>query len=209
MNKMLIAVGVFATATAIFADESAKELSNEKVSGVERLGGMVETIVPKDSKYVVLIDKTAKGGNFLTEFSNKLSGSCHIANKTVEATDETLANKNGDLVIVLVETGVFSIFPEKKIAYVSMESSDIQKALWEALAYLTTSFEKPIAQSVISVASGAKAYGIPFVRRVPYLMAVRQGWAPAPTNDIQKAIWEKVKAEKEAAAKPAEETETK
>ena len=27
---------------------------------------------------------------------------------------------------------------------------------------------------------------------VPYLRACREGWAPAPTNDIQKAIWDKV-----------------
>ena len=30
-----------------------------------------------------------------------------------------------------------------------------------------------------------------------YRKAVREGWAPAPTNDIQKAIWEQVKADKE------------
>ena len=29
---------------------------------------------------------------------------------------------------------------------------------------------------------------------VPYFRAVREGWAPAPTNDAQKAIWEKVHA---------------
>ena len=28
----------------------------------------------------------------------------------------------------------------------------------------------------------------------PYINAVRAGWAPAPTNDIQKAIWDKVHA---------------
>ena len=28
-----------------------------------------------------------------------------------------------------------------------------------------------------------------------YYMAVQQGWAPPPTNDVQKAIWEKVHAE--------------
>ena len=33
----------------------------------------------------------------------------------------------------------------------------------------------------------------------PYAIAVRQGWAPAPTNDIQKAVWNRVMAEKAAA----------
>ena len=27
---------------------------------------------------------------------------------------------------------------------------------------------------------------------VPYIAAVRQGWAPAPTNEVQQAIWDKV-----------------
>ena len=45
--------------------------------------------------------------------------------------------------------------------------------------------------------NGAKAAGITPVRRTTYLSAVRLGWAPAPTNDFQKAIWERVKADKE------------
>ena len=32
---------------------------------------------------------------------------------------------------------------------------------------------------------------------VSYARAVRDGWAPAPTNDAQKAVWERVKARKE------------
>ena len=36
--------------------------------------------------------------------------------------------------------------------------------------------------------------GVSALRRVPYQRAVQEGWAPQPTNDIQKAIWEKVHA---------------
>ena len=32
------------------------------------------------------------------------------------------------------------------------------------------------------------------VRLVPYTRACQEGWAPAPTNDVQKAIWDKVHA---------------
>ncbi len=35
----------------------------------------------------------------------------------------------------------------------------------------------------------------PYVKAT-YLNACKEGWAPAPTNDAQKAIWEKIKAEK-------------
>ncbi len=34
--------------------------------------------------------------------------------------------------------------------------------------------------------------GITQKKYVPYAKAVRDGWAPAPTNDVQRAIWEKV-----------------
>ena len=36
--------------------------------------------------------------------------------------------------------------------------------------------------------------GIPQNKRITYLQACREGWAPAPTNDVQKAIWDKVHA---------------
>jgi len=48
-----------------------------------------------------------------------------------------------------------------------------------------------------AVLTGAKAAGITPVRRTTYLSAVRLGWAPPPTNEYQKAIWEQVKADRE------------
>lgn len=42
-----------------------------------------------------------------------------------------------------------------------------------------------------------KRFGITPAYSMPYVAAVRKGWAPAPTNDVQKAIWEKFQAEKE------------
>ncbi len=38
----------------------------------------------------------------------------------------------------------------------------------------------------------AKAMGIRQLHRVSYAAACEEGWAPAPTNDYQKAIWDKV-----------------
>ena len=37
---------------------------------------------------------------------------------------------------------------------------------------------------------------------VPYSMACRQGWAPPPTNDVQKALWERFRREREDAKDP-------
>ena len=36
--------------------------------------------------------------------------------------------------------------------------------------------------------------GVTPTKLVPYVRACREGWAPAPTNDAQKAIWDKVHA---------------
>ena len=39
--------------------------------------------------------------------------------------------------------------------------------------------------------------GVKPYRDVTYKKACQEGWAPQPTNDVQKAIWEQVKADKE------------
>ena len=42
-----------------------------------------------------------------------------------------------------------------------------------------------------------KRFGVRKERRVPYVVALKEGWAPAPTNEYQRAIWSQVNAEKE------------
>ena len=39
-----------------------------------------------------------------------------------------------------------------------------------------------------------KAVGVKPAEKTTYRKACREGWAPAPTNDVQKAIWDKVHA---------------
>jgi hypothetical protein len=36
--------------------------------------------------------------------------------------------------------------------------------------------------------------GVTPIRLVTYAKACKEGWAPQPTNDVQKAIWDKVHA---------------
>ena len=43
--------------------------------------------------------------------------------------------------------------------------------------------------------------GVTFPYVTTYKRACREGWAPSPTNDIQKAIWEKVRAVPQAPMK--------
>ena len=51
-------------------------------------------------------------------------------------------------------------------------------------------------QILAKVVAGAERRGVARIETATYYDAVRRGWAPAPTNDIQKAIWDRVKAEK-------------
>lgn len=46
----------------------------------------------------------------------------------------------------------------------------------------------------LAIHNNMASYGIQAAEICPYEDAVSGGWAPAPTNDIQKAIWEKVHA---------------
>ena len=39
-----------------------------------------------------------------------------------------------------------------------------------------------------------KRFGVKKEAKIPYRVAAQQGWAPAPTNDIQKAVWDEVHA---------------
>lgn len=43
----------------------------------------------------------------------------------------------------------------------------------------------------------ARVQGIGLIRLATYRTACEEGWAPAPTNDVQRAIWEHVRSEKE------------
>ena len=47
----------------------------------------------------------------------------------------------------------------------------------------------------MKVDAAARRLGVARMQLVPYGLAVKQGWAPAPTNDAQRAIWDAVKAQ--------------
>ena len=50
------------------------------------------------------------------------------------------------------------------------------------------------AQTLFNIINGMHSYGLVPPRTVPYRRACREGWAPQPTNDVQKAIWDEVNA---------------
>ena len=52
-------------------------------------------------------------------------------------------------------------------------------------------------EPLVRAEEALKAMGITPYRRTTYREACEEGWAPAPTNDIQKAVWDQIKADKE------------
>ena len=51
------------------------------------------------------------------------------------------------------------------------------------------------------ISNGYKKFGFGYIRKSTYMGACRQGWAPAPTNEYQKAIWDRVNKERAEATK--------
>ncbi len=91
-----------------------------------------------------------------------------------------------------------------------------QKEVWRAFGYLmgaaNSSFEHCLLKPVFSPAdldelkpkslcpepfnkimTQAQKLGMKPARMTTYRKAVEEGWAPAPTNDVQKAIWDELK----------------
>lgn len=44
----------------------------------------------------------------------------------------------------------------------------------------------------LAIHGNMPSFGVSPERQIPYLIACKQGWAPLPTNAVQKAIWDKV-----------------
>ena len=91
-----------------------------------------------------------------------------------------------------------------------------RKELWRAFAYLmgaaNSTFEHCLMKTVTNlsdldalketvvspeplgkVMAHAQKLGMKTLRTATYKKASEEGWAPAPTNDIQKAIWDEAK----------------
>lgn len=82
-------------------------------------------------------------------------------------------------------------------AAIAMGASDgqMQPSLMRSiknLKMLDVAPDKPAPDTFNKMISFAKDREFGTIKRATYRQACKQGWAPAPTNDLQKAIWEKV-----------------
>jgi len=69
----------------------------------------------------------------------------------------------------------------------------------EDLDSIDSRMASPVACT--QVANSARQFGLGRVQMLPYRLACAEGWAPMPTNEIQRVIWEQVEARRKTAAK--------
>ena len=76
----------------------------------------------------------------------------------------------------------------------SPDKNDIMQPYY-SLKELDANFQAYIQPMNMARMQGLwKRFGVVKARRTPYRAAVQQGWAPAPTNEYQKAVWDEVHA---------------
>lgn len=200
MSKFAVATVCALASVAVFAADTSKEEAFLKLTG-----GIVEKPMPADAPVIVIADGRKAPDGFAEEYAKKMSKILMLPVKACKP-------KEGDFVLAMSDDGEFIVMPKKRRAVVPFDggAEEAEAKLNKALISLFAADLNPTRLEGFQMIMGvAKKAGMQSPRRVPYKIAVKEGWAPAPTNDYQKAIWEKVKAEKEAAAKPAEATEAK
>ena len=78
------------------------------------------------------------------------------------------------------------------VGYVAHDASVLKP--FSSLAELDANTEmKPSPDGSNAMLQNASRYGITTLTIASYRTACRNGWAPAPTNDVQKAIWDEVR----------------
>ena len=107
--------------------------------------------------------------------------------------------------------------PEGKLRYIPYNAR-CRKGILRAYAVLTGGARSQFPGNILAVTSieardtvgefvpgdvqmvirqNFKDYGVTAETRATYIRACKEGWAPAPTNDVQKAIWDRMKDAKE------------
>lgn len=191
-------VGVALAATGVFAQE-AKTPAGGRPSKLERMGGLVQETPPPNAKAIVLLDCRADKSKLTQKaFLATVCGST-LYTKVVEGTLESFSNDNGDITLALVDEGTLTVDVEKRLAIVPKEEFDTRtvKKLGNALVALFAlcGNDIPDMSAVMILRNGSRPMNVPALRKAQYKVAVKEGWAPAPTNDYQRAIWNEVHPE--------------
>ena len=152
-------------------------------------------------------------GDALAEGRAETRGTCGVVMLVDGAEDAPLMAAYPEEHLAIVNMTALS----KGVGGSGMRQDRVEKLTWRAIGHLVgcgapdgyTCVMKPLrsmaeldamSNKFIHPATFFKArpyfdmYGVKPARKGTYESACQQGWAPAPTNDVQKAIWEKVHA---------------
>ena len=167
---------------------------------LERTGGIVTQPVPEGAKCIALVDARAEKGGELADFGKALSA-------TLRPPVVFGAAENAAITLTLTDGGAFTLDPASGRASVPAggTAAETEANLWAALMALLGSKTSPVSQGGHLVA--VQAFGamkIPQVRRASYRRACEEGWAPAPTNEFQRAVFEDVRTNGAARTPPAQ-----
>lgn len=164
----------------------------------EKFGGLIDYPIPDGASVIVLVDSTSSKDNTLLTFNKELKRKFSVPSILTNQVDYSTIS------ITLVDKGDFTVFPSKSMAIVPKANTvdDTLKMLFKAFFCIIASSDTgQTRENFITVRKAMQERGIPIARSVTYRQAVKEGWAPAPTNDIQRAVWDKVKADMAAEKK--------
>ena len=206
--------------------EAEKEARRQKI--LEFQGGMIE-VAPSGPKFHI-IDRRAEKDGIPAKVSADFLRNFKIGVEVGEAADPAEVLATVEVVDEAAGLPALTVFPEEMRAVVNCAALGernrtvrLERELWRAICFVggagysasTNSLAQPIrsqeeldaidSRGVNMATIGQLAplfnkFGVKKGTRVSYRNAVRQGWAPAPTNDLQRAVWEDEKARMAARA---------
>lgn len=187
MNKFILIIILSISSFAI-----AEQNNKDRVALLKTRGGVVDKPIATNETIISLIDNREKKDDKLLNFRHDLERKLHFV---------TLLNSkpdNASIKLVLTDNAEFILNLDKKIAFVPCgENQEVTNArLYQALlAIFSTQSDILTQDGLMMTYRAATNLKLAKKRRTTYLQAVKEGWAPAPTNDIQRAVWDKVKAD--------------
>ena len=202
MNRLIVFLAATCVALTAFSTPDTGAPKVSRLGMRYKTGGTIVRPLPKGAKAIVFVNATGTDSVALDGFVKRfeaLTSSLYV--KRVSGPIESVATGTGDVVIALVAKGDLAILPSRHMAVIPVTSNeqDTQKDLWKAtVAVFSLMGEPPNDFSGAAlIRSAAESIGIPHAEKVFYKKALEEGWAPPPSDEFQRAVWTRFKADKE------------
>lgn len=202
--------------TGGFVDVAAQGVSVWVVDARNNVGGAPDQfaeVFANLSKTNVQVEKTPLKND---QCPAKMIINCRAASKAMYAIAVIDDEKSSGLVVLPEErVAIVNAAKYKEGNDPVRREERIHKELWRALGFVAgvgyAPYKNDVLQPVYSVPeldslvyqvmqpmnfqkiyTYMKNFGVTRARHIPYKLAVMEGWAAQPTNEYQKAIWDKV-----------------